>query len=107
MLSKTLYHGLTLRGAYSYGDAQNTIDPGSTAFSSWQLEPDARRSEQSGPWALRSQRRVTGCSCRPSYYRSYFGLRGDDDLGVLRRHSRRLNGAASSVHGQLRASPAT
>jgi hypothetical protein len=33
-LSKTLYHGLSLRGAYSYGEARNTIDPGSTAFSS-------------------------------------------------------------------------
>jgi hypothetical protein len=26
---------LTLRGAYSYGEARNTIDPGSTAFSSY------------------------------------------------------------------------
>jgi Carboxypeptidase regulatory-like domain len=33
-LSKTLYHGISLRGAYSYGEAKNTIDPGSTAFSS-------------------------------------------------------------------------
>jgi len=33
-LSKTLWHGLSLRGAYSYGEARNTIDPGSTAFSS-------------------------------------------------------------------------
>jgi hypothetical protein len=33
-LSKTLYHGLSLRGAYSYGQAKSTIDPGSTAFSS-------------------------------------------------------------------------
>ena len=27
--------GLSLRGAYSYGEAKNTIDPGSTAFASW------------------------------------------------------------------------
>ena len=33
-LSKTLYHGLSLRGAYSYGEGNSTIDPGSTAFSS-------------------------------------------------------------------------
>mgnify|MGYP006273276015 CR=1 FL=1 len=33
-LSKN-FQGLTLRGAYSYGDAKNTIDPGSTAFSSF------------------------------------------------------------------------
>jgi hypothetical protein len=37
-LSKT-YRGLVLKGVYSYGDAKNTIDPGSTAFSSWQLNP--------------------------------------------------------------------
>jgi hypothetical protein len=34
-LSKTLWHGLSVRGAYSYGEAKNTIDPGSTAFSSY------------------------------------------------------------------------
>jgi hypothetical protein len=34
-LSKTLYHGVSLRGAYSYGSAKNTIDPGSTALSSF------------------------------------------------------------------------
>jgi hypothetical protein len=34
-LSKTAFHGLTVRGAYSYGEAKNTIDPGSTAFSSF------------------------------------------------------------------------
>jgi outer membrane receptor protein involved in Fe transport len=36
MLSKSVA-GLSMRGAYSYGDAHNTIDPGSTALSSWQL----------------------------------------------------------------------
>ncbi len=34
-LSKTLWHGLSLRGAYSYGEARNTIDPGSTASSTF------------------------------------------------------------------------
>jgi hypothetical protein len=34
-LSKTLYHGLSIRGAYSYGQAKNTIDPGSTASSTF------------------------------------------------------------------------
>jgi hypothetical protein len=34
-LSKTLFHGLSLRGAYSYGEAKNTIDPGSTAGSTF------------------------------------------------------------------------
>jgi hypothetical protein len=34
-LSKAMYHGLSIRGAYSYGEAKNTIDAGSTAFSSF------------------------------------------------------------------------
>jgi hypothetical protein len=33
--SKPMWHGLSLRTAYSYGEAKNTIDPGSTAFASW------------------------------------------------------------------------
>ena len=34
-LAKSLFHGFSIRGAYSYGDANNTIDPGSTAFSTF------------------------------------------------------------------------
>jgi outer membrane receptor protein involved in Fe transport len=34
-LSKSMWNGLMLRGAYSYGLARNTIDPGSTAFSTF------------------------------------------------------------------------
>ena len=34
-LTKTMYHGLSVRGAYSYGESKNTIDPGSTAFSTF------------------------------------------------------------------------
>jgi hypothetical protein len=33
--SKPMWHGLSLRSAYSYGEAKNTIDAGSTAFNSW------------------------------------------------------------------------
>ena len=33
--TKPMWHGLSLRTAYSYGEAKNTIDPGSTAFASW------------------------------------------------------------------------
>ncbi|MEO5741212.1 MAG: carboxypeptidase regulatory-like domain-containing protein [Vicinamibacterales bacterium] len=34
-LSKSLWNGLMVRGAYSHGRARNTIDPGSTAFSTF------------------------------------------------------------------------
>ncbi|MDO8794352.1 MAG: carboxypeptidase regulatory-like domain-containing protein [Vicinamibacterales bacterium] len=37
--SKPMWHGLSLRGAYSYGESKNTIDPGSTAFASWSSNP--------------------------------------------------------------------
>jgi hypothetical protein len=33
--AKPMWHGLSIRTAYSYGEAKNTIDPGSTAFASW------------------------------------------------------------------------
>lgn len=33
--SKPMFHGISVRTAYSYGEAKNTIDPGSTAFASW------------------------------------------------------------------------
>jgi hypothetical protein len=36
---KPMWHGLSLRTAYSYGEARNTIDPGSTAFASWSTNP--------------------------------------------------------------------
>jgi len=36
---KPMWHGLTLRSAYSYGEAKNTIDPGSTANASWNSNP--------------------------------------------------------------------
>ncbi len=37
--SKPMWHGLSLRTAYSYGEAKNTIDPGSTAGASWNSNP--------------------------------------------------------------------
>jgi hypothetical protein len=33
--SKPMWHGLSIKTAYSYGEAKNTIDPGSTANASW------------------------------------------------------------------------
>src|SRR6185436_16880658 len=37
--TKAMWHGLSLRTAYSYGEAKNTIDPGSTAGASWNSNP--------------------------------------------------------------------
>ena len=95
MLSKALYHGLTLRGAYSYGDAKNTIDPGSTAFSSWGLNEHA--ADPNNPGLGRSQsaqgHRVF---VNASYTRSYFGF-GATTISAFWDASHSLNGAGSGI----------
>ncbi|HYB97324.1 MAG TPA: carboxypeptidase regulatory-like domain-containing protein [Vicinamibacterales bacterium] len=37
--SKPMFRGITFKTAYSYGEAKNTIDPGSTANASWNSNP--------------------------------------------------------------------
>jgi hypothetical protein len=71
-LSKTLYHGLTLRGAYSYGDAKNTIDPGSTAFSSWNLNQTPNDPNNPGLGRSKSAQ-ANRVFVQASYTHSYFG----------------------------------
>jgi hypothetical protein len=51
-----------VKAAYSYGEAKNTVDPGSIAFGSWNQQPARRRSEQPRPRLLASPRRATGSS---------------------------------------------
>lgn len=40
-LEKPFSNGLWFKGAYSYGEAKNTVDPGSIAFGSWNNNPHA------------------------------------------------------------------
>jgi hypothetical protein len=65
--------GLSLRGAYSYGEAKNTIDPGSTAFASWAGNP--HRGDPNNPGVSFSTaspgHRVF---LQTSYIRQYFGF---------------------------------
>jgi hypothetical protein len=72
-ISKTLSQGLTLKGAYSYGDSRNTIDPGSTALSSWQLNEAPGDPNNPGLGRSKSAQghRVF---LQSSYSRSYFGF---------------------------------
>jgi hypothetical protein len=73
MLSKTLYRGLSIKGAYAYGESRNTIDPGSTAFSSWALNEHAADPNNPGlGWSSASQGHRIYIA--PSYTRSYFGF---------------------------------
>ena len=51
-LAKSLTHGFSIRGAYSYGEARNTIDPGSTAGSTVRQQPALGRSQQPGAGVL-------------------------------------------------------
>ncbi len=80
--SKPMWHGLSIRTAYSYGEAKNTIDPGSTAFASWRQQRDARRSQQPGP-------RLLDVIARPPLlpvrvlHEAVLRLRRDHGLGVL------------------------
>ena len=40
-LERSLRNGLWVKGAYSYGETENTVDPGSIAFGSWNGNPHA------------------------------------------------------------------
>jgi hypothetical protein len=68
---KSLFHGLSLKGAYSYGEARNTIDPGSTAFSTFAINQHAADPNNPGlGWSNGMQgHRVF---LQGSYSRSYF-----------------------------------
>ena len=95
MLAKSLYHGLTLRGAYSYGDAHNTIDPGSTAASSFNL--NEHHGDPNNPGLGRSQsaqgHRVF---LQTSYSRSYFGF-GATTIAAFWEAKAALNGAGGGL----------
>ena len=72
-LSKSLWHGLSMKGAYSYGEAKNTIDPGSTAFSTFANNQHAADPNNPGlGWSNGMQgHRVF---IQGSYSRSYFNF---------------------------------
>jgi len=72
-LSKSLYHGLMVRGAYSYGDAHNTIDPGSTAGSTYNLNEHS--GDPNNPGLGRSySAQGHRVYVQTSYTRSYLGF---------------------------------
>jgi outer membrane receptor protein involved in Fe transport len=72
-LAKDLVHGFSVRGAYSYGSARNTIDPGSTAGSTYANNQHAGDPNNPGlGYSGYSQgHRVF---VQTSYTRSYFGF---------------------------------
>lgn len=96
-LSKSFWHGLSMKGAYSYGDAKNTIDPGSTAFSSW--ASNETPGDPNNPGLGRSQsaqgHRVF---VQTSYTRSYFGF-GATTISAFWDAHPSINGGAFSTNG--------
>src|SRR6185503_9368330 len=72
-LSLSLYRGLTMKGAYSYGDAKNTIDPGSTAGSSFGLN-EIVFDPNNAPLARSQSAQGHRVFIQTSYSHSYFGL---------------------------------
>lgn len=72
-LSRRMMHGLALRGAYSYGEAKNTIDPGSTALSSFANNQQARDPNNPG-LGFSGYSQGHRVFVQGSYTHSYFGF---------------------------------
>lgn len=72
-LSKPMAYGFSIKSAYSYGEAKNTIDPGSTAFSTFANNQHAGDPNNPGlGWSNGTQgHRVF---IQASYSRSYFNF---------------------------------
>jgi hypothetical protein len=93
MLSKSVA-GLSLRGAYSYGDAKNTIDPGSTAFSSWQLNQTPADPNNPG-LGRSSSAQGHRVFVNVAYSKEYFGF-GATTIAAFWEAKPTLNGASFS-----------
>jgi hypothetical protein len=105
-LAKSLWNGLSARGAYSYGKAKNAIDPGSTAFSSFANNPHSGDPNNPG-LGYADSTQGHRLYLQASYTRSYFGfgattvsafwggaariaeLQPEGELRVRERHERR------------------
>ncbi len=80
-LTKAFRQGLYVRGAYSYGESKNTVDPGSIAFGSWNTNPHAGDPNNPGvAFALGSPGHRVFMSA--SYSREYFSF-GSTTISVF------------------------
>jgi hypothetical protein len=70
-----MFHGVSLRTAYSYGEARNTIDPGSTAFASWSTNPSPGDPNNPG-LGFSSSTPGHRFFLSASYTKQYFGFGG-------------------------------
>ncbi len=72
-LSKNMFHGWTIKGAYSYGESRNTIDPGSTAFSTFANNQQAGDPNNPG-LGFSGYSQGHRMFIATSYTKSYFGF---------------------------------
>lgn len=94
-LEKPFSKGLYVKGAYSYGEARNTVDPGSIAAGSWQSNPHSRDPNNPGIGLSSAFQghRVFGTF---SYSKDYFNFGGTT---VSMFVERRLGGNGSYLFG--------
>ena len=71
-LSKISASGYSMRGAYSYGEAKNTIDPGSIAFGSWASNPHSGNPNDPGT-GFSTESPGHRFFIQGSYSKQYFG----------------------------------
>jgi hypothetical protein len=72
-LSKVSALGYSLKGAYTYGEAKNTIDPGSIAFGSWASNPHSGDPNNPGI-GFSTESPGHRMFIQGSYSREYFGF---------------------------------
>ena len=96
-LSKTLYHGLSMKGAYSYGEAKNTIDPGSTALSTFVNNQHSGDPNNPG-LGLAAASQGHRVFVQASYTKSYFGF-GATTIAAFWEARPSLNGNSFSSTG--------
>ena len=94
-LARTLYRGLTMKGAYSYGDAKNTIDPGSTASSTFNLN-EIVLDPNNAPLGRSQSAQGHRVFVQTSYSHSYFGL-GATTISAFWEARAALNGAGGGL----------
>lgn len=94
-LRRTFDNGLFVTAAYSYGEAKNTVDPGSIAFGSWNnnQHPGDPNNPGLGYAGAMAGHRMFGAV---SYTKEYFGFGATTISAFIER---RTGGQASYVYG--------
>ncbi len=93
-LSKSLWHGVSVKGAYSYGMAKNTIDPGSTALSTFANNQHSGDPNNPGV-GIASSAQGHRVFLQTSYTKQYFGW-GSTTIAAFWEARPSFNGASAS-----------